>query len=158
MKIYVDNYSITKATMAILVNYDPNYQSLILEPNKLIYCKLPTIAIVKQGCIEGGATYNGRKAAIEKLLHTRSKLPIPINQGYAIFFFPTRSPRNIDCNWISFYHVKRFQGQDLGTNIKFSDGSIHYFNISLFSMKRQMAMTSMLVVLLDKPFPPAGEE
>lgn len=146
------SYVVNQKTKAILINADPHYPTKILEDHQVVYCRQTPKEIVNQSCLLGGSTLRGRRLAMEKMLHTKSKLPIPVKPNEGIFLFPTRSPRSVYCEWISFFHVKQFceiKGTQ-GSTVYFTDDSELHVPTSGFSVRRQMQLTGLAIATFYK--------
>lgn len=146
------DYVINQKTMAILINQDPLYPTKILEDHYVIYCRQTPKEIMTQSCLLGGSTFRGRRLAMEKMLHTKTKLPIPVKPNEGIFLFPTRSPRSVYCEWISFFHVKQFQELKgtKGSTVFFTDDTELQITTSGFSVRRQMQLTGLAIATFYK--------
>ncbi|MBO8156666.1 MAG: competence protein ComK [Bacillaceae bacterium] len=150
MKILVksNDYVVNRNTLAVFSNPDPIYVTKILEPNHTIYCTRTTIKILEDSCIIGGASLIGRREVMKRVLHTSTKLPIPVNPKIGVYLFPTKSHLSIDCHWISFFHVKSYHSSLYDKNkldILFSDGSKHTISSSYSSFRKQMLKTGLAV-------------
>ncbi|MCD5324091.1 MULTISPECIES: competence protein ComK [Pontibacillus] len=145
-------YIINPDTMAVFSNLHPTNVSKILEPNRVIYCRKTPKQIITESCLMGGSTLIGRQMAMEKILQTKSKLPVPVNPSEGTFMFPTMSPRNMYCGWISFYHVKEYEENkgDQGSKVMFSDESIIDITTSGYSIKRQMQLTGLAIATFSR--------
>jgi competence protein ComK len=157
----VKDYVINRNTMAIMTITHDEYRTKILEPNKIIYCRKTPSMLITEACLDGGSTYIGRKDAMKRMLRTSSKLPIPINPTNGIFFFPNKSPKESECNWFSFFHIKNYikSNQDKSkTAITFIDHSTEDVDTSYSSISRQFCLTGLAVALVYKKALWHGEE
>jgi competence protein ComK len=146
----VDDYVLNGKTMALLHEPSNLYQTKIIEENKVVYTKKSSLKLIEEACILGGSTYTGRKNAMKKILRTNSKLPIPINPISGMFFFPSRSPKDINCNWFSFFHINGYTKQDHYTEIKFLDRTNWVADISYKSFNRQYRLAGLVVAHIYK--------
>lgn len=117
METLVSHYLITEHTQAIIPARHLDYQSIVYEQDQEIFVKQRPLSIVKDGCIIGGSTYEGRVIAMQHLLHIRQKLPVPISPHRQIYAFPTESPRNFDCHWIFPSHIKTIKEEQEGVHL-----------------------------------------
>ncbi|WP_449537863.1 competence protein ComK [Ferdinandcohnia sp. Marseille-Q9671] len=99
-------YEVTPQTMAILPTANLEYSAIVIEEHQTIYVKQTPLQIIKAACLEGGASYEGRRKAVTHLTGAIQKVPLPINPRRNIFAFPTHSPTAFECSWIFQYHVK----------------------------------------------------
>ncbi|WP_418936208.1 competence protein ComK [Natronobacillus azotifigens] len=106
------------------------------------------LSIIKDGCIIGGSTYEGRVIAMQHLLHIRQKLPVPISPHRQICAFPTESPRNFDCHWIFPSHIQEVKKEQEGVTLVFSHAHLHV-NLSVHTVNRQLTITNRCQMLLS---------
>ncbi|MCP8617472.1 competence protein ComK [Salirhabdus salicampi] len=147
------HYMINRNTMALFPNYHVEYPTLVIEQDRQFYCQQPSLQLIDQSCIQGGSTYVGRKKAMVKMLRTNQKLPIPINPDRSIYLFPSKSPNDYSCEWISFFHITDFQplpADDKKTIITFSNGLEKEVDIPIDKMKRQFVLAGCAVALLNR--------
>lgn len=108
----LDDYSINKKTAAIKPAYEIEYESVIIEGSTTFYVKKHPFKLIKENCLKNGSSYNGRRKSIIYLTGFSRCVPIPINPRKDIFAFPTHSPKNDNCSWIFFHHIKRILKTD----------------------------------------------
>ncbi|KGX86425.1 hypothetical protein N784_04540 [Pontibacillus litoralis JSM 072002] len=140
---YCSTYVVTEQTMGIFWNQDIEYASRIIEAERIIYCKKTSAQIVAESCNVYGASLQQRRDSMKHVLASRSKLPIAIDPKSCIFMFPTRSPRSIYCNWISFYQVHQCKDVGEGTMFIFNDLSTVTVPATASSLRKQMHRTAM---------------
>ena len=152
--VVMQNYRLNKDTMAIFSNPCLSSSTAILEwPNKVLYCTRTPLYLIEEACISGGSTYNGRREAVERMLRTKSKLPIPVNPTEGLFFFPNMSPYEPHCHWFSFFHIQNFftaKDDKTKTEIIFTDSRRKIINTSYKTMAGQICLTGLLVALIYK--------
>lgn len=142
-------YEINNETLAIIpVNpgsskvYESDNQYLI--PNN-------TLSVIEHSCEYFGSTYQGRYAGTKSISGLTHKSPIIIEELSRIIFFPTTSPNNPECAWISLNNILSFQAGDTSNTsvIYFKNGNSLVVNISLNSLKNQIFRASRLKCLFD---------
>lgn len=139
----VDHYDVHRGTMAILAAMYPNYYSEVIETDKRLFVKQTPIQLIRQACLEGGSTYEGRRAAVMHQTGARHKVPIPINPLEEIYAFPTHSAKQFNCNWIFYKHVKRIIRNDRTQSfIVFQNGLEVTVDVSHYILEKQMYRTS----------------
>ncbi|MEH7385787.1 competence protein ComK [Bacillus sp. JJ1521] len=106
MKMILPIYEVTPLTMSILPARDIDYFAIVIEEYQTLYVRQTPLQIIKTACLEGGATYEGRRKAVTYLTGAIQKVPIPINPRRNIFAFPTHSPTAFECSWIFYHHIK----------------------------------------------------
>ena len=68
-----------------------------------------------------------------------------------MYFFPTASPTNALCSWISHSHIENVQsGQNLSSKITFKNGKTIELDVSIGSILNQVHRTAQFRYLLDK--------
>ncbi|WP_374724525.1 competence protein ComK [Calidifontibacillus erzurumensis] len=151
-----DHYEVNKSTMAILSVAHIDYSTLILEENQQIYVRKTPTQIIKEACIEGGSTYDGRRIAVMHAIGARQKVPIPIDQIDQIFAFPTQSPKSFECSWIFYHHVKYIstrkstEHQVAQSIITFKNGQEIILDESRFILEKQMQRTALCILKFSK--------
>ncbi|PAM96117.1 competence protein, partial [Flavobacterium sp. IR1] len=83
------SYEINRDTVAIVPAYAPDYDTIVYETDQTYYVKELAHSMIERACIEGGATCEGRRDAVSKLINVSSKIPIPIDPLNHIYAFPT---------------------------------------------------------------------
>ncbi|MRG85094.1 competence protein ComK [Salinibacillus xinjiangensis] len=149
----VEEYEINRNTILITPHYDPVYRTRILEKNREIYCTKTSLQIIEEACINGGASMNGRKQAMEKILQTKVKVPIPVDPSIGVFLFPNKSPKEMNCYWFSFFHIKEYLKSSHDgnkTEIIFTNKMKQVIDTSFFTFRRQMYLTSLAIAMLSR--------
>lgn len=146
------SYVITPLTMAVLVYHDDkgNAGSWILEEQDEYYTVLPPSKVVDQACKFFGSSLKGRQSGTENIYGITHKVPISIDPSSGMYFFPTASPVNIKCSWISHSHIDKVN--NLGnqkTELLFKNGRKVPLPVSYGSMMNQIQRTAQFRYLLD---------
>ncbi|WP_407270049.1 competence protein ComK [Radiobacillus sp. PE A8.2] len=169
------NYAITISTMALCPARHIDYDTIVYERDRTLYVKKTPLQLIKSACIDYGASYDGRRAAVTHKLNFRKKVPIPISISYNIYAFPTQSAKHYDCTWIFFSHVKAIQSNhplkksDYKSIIAFQTGQALSMHESYFQLEKQMQRTAMCMLQFsprlnnqmprsNQPFTPRKEE
>jgi len=105
----LSDYEIHNGTVAILSAAAVEYSTIVLEPDQTLYSRKTPLQLIKDACLEGGSTYDGRREAVTHLTGAQNKVPIPINPREHIYAFPTHSPQLFECNWLFYHHIRRIQ-------------------------------------------------
>jgi len=100
-------YEINASTLCI-VPIDKD-RSLVYEYDSNFVVNMSCFKIIERSCLFFGSTFVGRRDASCLFLNTLHKVPIIIEESREIMFFPTNSPNNGNCMWISF---NNFEGVD----------------------------------------------
>ena len=99
MKI-CDSYEINLSTLAvvpILGNFCRVY-----EKEEMFIVKGKSTSIVNSGCRFFGSSLSERQQITKRLINVSSKAPIVVEGSKMLILFPTGSPRDNSCIWISF--------------------------------------------------------
>ncbi|MCC3359149.1 competence protein ComK [Bacillus sp. REN16] len=151
MKIIQPTYEVNPQTMAILPAREIEYSAIVKEEHKIIYVRQTPLQIIKAACLEGGATYEGRRKAVTHLTGAIQKVPIPINPRRNIFAFPTHSPTAFECNWIFYHHIKAIVPSQQTSNtiqsiIHFKNQQVLPMNESHYLLEKQYTRTGMCIL------------
>lgn len=145
------------------MEYEINNETLAIIPISKSKCKIlektdelildnDTFYIVEHSCEYFGSTYEGRYVGTKKIAGITHKSPIIIEDTSKIIFFPTTSPLNEDCIWISLNNINNYEeGKLRGTSkIIFKNGKILELDMSIGSLNNQILRSSRLKYLLEE--------
>ena len=143
--VIVDNYAINYHTRAVLPYKLANgvIYSKIYEQNNVFLCKHSPLMIVKNTCSYLGSSYEGRREGTRRLMTYYHKVPIVIDPYNSVYFFPTHSPRNQNCAWISLHHIldiKKIEASKV--RITFQNSQKIEIGISIYSLRNQIMRTN----------------
>lgn len=104
-------------------NYEINVETLVIIPfgkgKSKVYeydgeyiVNMSPLAIIKNSCLYFGSSYEGRRDAIKDMLGVDMKVPIVIEDGKNIIFFPTSSCINRSSIWISYQNLLKYSKFD----------------------------------------------
>ncbi|THE09924.1 competence protein [Bacillus timonensis] len=149
-------YEITHQTMAIQSVAEIEYSAIVREEDKTILVRQTPLQIIKAACLEGGASYEGRRKAVTHLTGAMQKVPIPINPRRKIFAFPTHSPTTFECNWIFFHHIKsidlpKVPSSTIQSLIHFKNNQSLSMNESYYVLQKQYQRTAMCILNYSTP-------
>ncbi|MEK4822938.1 competence protein ComK [Niallia sp. FSL W8-0951] len=148
--LIVDKYYINYHTLAVLPSIVANgdIYSKVYEHNNVFLCKLSPLMIVKATCGYLGSSYEGRREGTRQLMTYYHKLPIVIDDFNSVYFFPTHSPRNNNCAWISLHHIldtKKIEASKV--RITFQNLQSVEIGVSLYTLRNQIMRTNSLKTL-----------
>ncbi len=132
----LDNYTINSATL-MLLPYRKKYTKVV-EVNNVYYVNKPVIKILKYSCRFFGVNYESRRQATKNLTNISSKSPILVEETRGIIFFPTKSPREDDCAWISFGNLISYDECGKKCMLKFNGNKKIVINISYYIIDNQV--------------------
>jgi competence protein ComK len=142
----IEEYEINPYTMAIIpTQYGSRTYTEVIETQDSFVSPFRPFEIVKKSCEYFGASYSGRKDGTRRLIGITHKAPIIVDPHTSIYLFPTTSPTNPQCIWISHDHVIR---QDRATSdstlVTFQNKQTLSIPVSVSSFENQMYRTSLL--------------
>ncbi len=142
-------YEINDSTMAILP--DVEGKAIVLEDDYKYEVEEKPIGILDYSCKYFGSSYPGRKEGAKAILNSHYKLPILVEETQNLIFFPTISPEDNNCIWISLHKIKDYYESDDGlhnTIIEFKNGEKMVVEISYKSFENQLLRASRLESVL----------
>lgn len=99
----MESYEINKDTVA-LIPKDENH-TIVYEVDDSFVVDKPTLKIVEESCEYFGSSLEGRQIGTSSLVGFTHKVPVIIEESFELIFFPTLSPRNEECSWLSYSHI-----------------------------------------------------
>ena len=99
----MESYEINKDTVALIPK--DNKQTIVYEVDKSFIVDKKPLEIVEESCEYFGSSFEGRQIGTSKLIGYTHKVPVIIEESFDLIFFPTLSPKNNDCSWLSYSHV-----------------------------------------------------
>lgn len=146
----LNDYEINTETSVLIPAYHFEYDTIAREGNHKLYIKKTPLQLIKEACLEGGSTYEGRRLAVIHQTGSQHKVPIPISPFEHIFAFPTHSPELHKCSWIFYHHVKSISPdpkKSRQTIITFKDGNDPLIlAVSFNALQKQIQRTSYCIV------------
>ena len=118
---------------------------MVLEDDYKYEVNKTPLEILDYSCKYFGSSYPGRKDGSKNILNSSYKLPILIEDTKNIIFFPTSSPLDDECTWISLSNIKDYR--KVGNNkteILFKNNKVITVNISYYSFNNQVMRASRL--------------
>lgn len=141
-----DIYEITSKTCA-LISKDKETTEIIEDDKKFIIHK-PIHQILNEACEYYGSTFDGRLQGSKTVLGMRYKLPIVIESSSELVFFPTLSPYNENCSWLSVKNIKDYNAVDNNVVVRFKGDVKEVFPITYESLENQMFRATKLMLLI----------
>lgn len=138
-------YIINCETKVITFKQNEYYNTLIIDGSKKKYSVHHPMKIFEYNCSEYGGSLSGGIEIVQKILKSKTKLPIPIMPLMGIFMFPTTSDRKANCAWLAYYQIKKYEERDKMTYVYFKDNTGMYFNISYKQFDSQFKRTSQVI-------------
>ncbi len=137
------DYEINDETLAIMP--DDLWNSMILEDDYKYEVNKTPLEILDYSCKYFGSSYPGRKDGSKDILNSSYKLPILVEDTRNIIFFPTSSPLDDNCIWISLSNIKDYKKVDKNkTEILFKNNKAIIVDVSYYSFNNQVMRASRL--------------
>ena len=144
----MNNYIINLKTIALIpLNYKI---TKVIEEDSSFIVNENTMRIINNSCSYFGSSYIGRHNGTKTLTGINYKSPIIIEETRNIIFFPTISPRDINCSWISLKHINNYINKNGKIEVLFENGNKCIFNISYGSFDNQYLRATKLEYILRK--------
>jgi len=142
---------VTPETMAIIthVDKDGNPASQIFEEEANYIVQRSPTKVIEQACKFFGSSLRGRQEGTRDVCRINYKAPIAIDPLSGMYFFPTTSPANISCSWLSHSHIENVIKAGKGTEIIFKNSQRVLLNISYGSIQNQIQRTAQFRYILD---------
>lgn len=142
----MNSYEINVNTQAIIpINEN---KSKIIEENRTLIVNETPMKIIERSCRYFGSSYQGRFLGTKNLIGVSHKAPIIIEETREIIFFPTNSPRQNSCVWISLKHLENYKKADQNSIIKFYSGNLLTLDISYGMLDNQVLRATRLESVL----------
>ncbi|KAB2337158.1 transcriptional regulator [Cytobacillus depressus] len=147
----IEEYEINPNTMIILpFTYGSKIYSKIWELEEEFISPFKPFDIIKKSCFLYGSSYEGRKEATKHLIGITHKAPITVDSANSIYFFPTTSPSNSKCIWISQEHIHLHRRSDTHTQVIFKNKKLLSIPVSYNSFHNQVLRTALLKTTLSR--------
>lgn len=143
-----ESYEINLSTLAIIpLN---NKMCKIIEEKDEFLVNESAFSIIDKSCKFFGSSYSGRFEGTKHLTGISYKSPIIIEETKNIIFFPTSSPRIVDCSWISLNNILTYKNVSGKTMLEFSNGYNLKLDISYNIVENQILRATRLDSILRK--------
>ena len=142
----MSEYEINIDTQAI-IPLGPE-KSKVIEGNRVFIVEQPALKIIDKSCRFFGSSYQGRFLGTKNLIGISHKAPIIIEETREIIFFPTNSPRQDNCAWISLKHVENYKKNNNTSLLKFTGGHLINLDISYGTLDNQILRATRLESVL----------
>ena len=142
----MSEYEINIDTQAI-IPLGPE-KSRVIEGNRSFIVNQPALKIIDKSCRFFGSSYQGRFLGTKNLIGISHKAPIIIEETREIIFFPTNSPRQDNCAWISLKHVENYKKNNNTSLLKFTGGHLINLDISYGTLDNQILRATRLESVL----------
>jgi len=143
-----ENYEINSSTVAII----PIEAQLseVIELDNTFLVNRSASEIIDDSCKYFGSSFVGRQEGTKNLIGVNYKSPIIIEESLELIFFPTASPRTLECMWISLNHIADYNRNGLSSSINFKNLKKIELEISYGSLENQILRATRLESILRK--------
>ncbi|MBO6195105.1 MAG: competence protein ComK [Bacilli bacterium] len=142
------SYEVNCDTLA-LIPVSENETKIIERDNVFIVNK-PVMEIIEDSCEYFGSSYLGRHEGTKKLIGITHKAPIIIEESKNLIYFPTSSPRLMNCIWIGLNNIKTYESNNGKTELLFDNNKKIRLNVSFGSFDNQVLRATKLESVLRK--------
>ncbi|WP_226038055.1 competence protein ComK [Aquibacillus saliphilus] len=145
------NHEITPMTLAVMTKeLSGKHITQILEDDEIIYVKKSPGKVIDLACKFFGSSLKGRQDGTRDICGITHKAPIVIDPSSGMYFFPTSSPQNPKCAWISHSHIDQIvKAPKQRAQIIFKNGQTVILEVSHGSVLNQVQRTAQYRYLLD---------
>lgn len=98
----MQSYEINKDTVALIPK---DKKTIVYETDDSFIVDKTPLEIMEESCEYFGSSLEGRQIGTSKLIGFTHKVPIIVEETFDLIFFPTLSPRNEECSWLSYSHI-----------------------------------------------------
>ena len=144
------NYEINSKTFAIIPVSDRN--SKIIEEKRNYNLNKTTFKIIEHSCEYFGVSYRSRLESSYRLIKTRYKVPIVIEEATRIIFIPVSVSEEKDNIWVSYNNIKEYYPSEIkkgATVLKFGNGFKMEVPVSFYSFNNQFLKAARLSAILS---------
>lgn len=141
------SYEINIKTLAIVPLNEK--RTTIIEENDEFIVDMNYMKIIEKSCEYYGSSYIGRHTGTKNLIGISHKSPIIIEESKNIIYFPTTSPRLIDCIWIALNKISNYEETNGKILVSFKNDKKIYINISYRSFDNQYLRATKLDYILN---------
>ena len=142
------SYEVNCDTLALIPISES--ETKIIERDNIFIVNKPVMEIIEDSCEYFGSSYNGRHEGTKKLIGISHKAPIIIEESKNLIYFPTSSPRLLDCVWIGLNNIKDYESKNGKTELLFDNNKKIKLDISFGSFDNQVLRATKLESVLRK--------
>lgn len=142
-------YEINEGTLAV-ISID-NKKSKVMEDSNNYIVEKSSFDVMDHSCKYFGSSYEGRKQGSKDVIGANYKLPIIVEDGRNLVFFPTTSIEDEDCMWIAVNKIKKYEQMDFNTTkITFTNNQNIIVPLSYRSIQNQIFRATRLSYILNE--------
>lgn len=141
----MENYEINTDTLALIALKD---KTEVFEEKDHFFVDKTANEIMESSCEYFGSSLAGRQKGTERLIGVNYKAPVIVEETRDMIFFPTESPRNDSCSWISLQKIHNYFRFGDKIAIEFKNGSRVVLNLSYGKLDNQVMRATRLESVL----------
>ncbi len=142
----MDSYEINKDTVALIPK---EKKTIVYEVDKSFVIDKPVLKIMEDSCEYFGSSLAGRQTGTTSLIGYTHKVPVVVEETFDLIFFPTLSPRNEECSWVSYSHIFRPSKFKDKTILELKNGKKIVVDVSSAIIDNQLYRCSRLKDVLN---------
>lgn len=142
----MESYEINKDTVA-LIPKEENKTIVYEVDNSFVVDKTP-LQIMEASCEYFGSSLEGRQIGTSSLIGYTHKVPVIVEETFDLIFFPTLSPKNEECTWLSYAHIFKPDKFKNKTILNLKNGKKILIDISSSTIDNQLYRCSRLQEVL----------
>ena len=140
------DYEVNVDTLALI---SLNEKTKVYEKNKVFMVNKNANKIIEDSCSFFGSSLSGRQKGTASLIGVNYKCPIIIEETRNLIFFPTCSPRTMNCSWISANNIDHYYKGTTGKAIiRFKNGQKIILSSSFGVIDNQILRSTRLESVL----------
>jgi competence protein ComK len=143
----MESYEINKDTVALIPKDDD--KTIVFEVDKSFVINKKPLKIVEESCEYFGSSLEGRQIGTSKLIGFTHKVPVIIEESFELIFFPTLSPKNDECSWLSYSHIYKPDKFKDKTIVELKNGKKILVDVSRSIIDNQLYRCSRLKDVLQ---------
>ena len=143
----MESYEINKRTVALIPK--GNDKTIVYELDDSFVVDCTPYEIMEESCEYFGSSFQGRITGTAKLIGYTHKVPIIVEESRNLIFFPTLSPKNENCSWLSYEHIIKPDKFKDKTILQLKNGKKLLINVSDAIIDNQLYRCSRLKRVLD---------
>lgn len=153
MKInHLNGYDVNPLTMAVIseIGKAGEKTTRVMEEELELTIDTNPLQIIQKSCKFFGVSLKGRQEGTAAVCGITYKAPITIDPSIGLYFFPTHSPTNPDCSWLSHSHIEKLEPvENKATEVIFKNGKRITINVSYGSIMNQVQRTAQYRYLME---------
>ncbi|MBO1002956.1 competence protein ComK [Pseudogracilibacillus auburnensis] len=125
-------------------------KTFVLEETRDYIVHLTPTKVIDHACKFFGSSLKGRLEGTKDISNITHKAPVAIDPSSGMYFFPTASPMNKNCSWISHSHVDFVKPiRNDKTELIFKNGARISVDVSYGSILNQVQRTAQFRYSLE---------